>query len=169
MRSENGSFVRVSWLRVLIPGIMLSSLGACDYTRTIEPAPMCNMSAIDSQRRLVAVPGVGGQESPLTEAPLNSVNVTDFAITNKVFVRQVAASRTATGTVMVSSDIINCTDHPLQMEARTQFYDEKRMTSEPVSAWKRVYLDPRTSNTYQESSIGRETVKYYRVEVREGR
>lgn len=133
-----------------------------------EPAPICNMSAIASQRQLAAAPSrVPGGESPLLEMPLNSVNITDFAIINKVYVRTVNARRTPTGTVQVYSQVINCTDFPLNAEARVQFYDAGQAPSEPVSAWKRFALPPRTSNTFSESSIGTQNVAFYMVELRE--
>jgi hypothetical protein len=135
---------------------------------TQEPAPICNMAGIAGQRQLVAVPSaLPDQPSPLLEMPLNSVNVSDFAIINKVYVRTVNARRTPTGTVEVFSQIINCTDYPLNAEGRTQFYDTAQAPSEPVSAWKRFNLPPRTSNTYRESSIGAKAVQYYMIELRE--
>ena len=133
-----------------------------------EPAPICNMGAIASQRQLAAAPSrVPGGETPVLEMPLNSVNVTEYAIINKVYVRAVNARRTPTGTVEVYSQIINCTDFPLNAEARTQFYDAGQAPSEPVSAWKRLALPPRTSNTYRESSIGTQGAAFYMVELRE--
>jgi len=135
---------------------------------TQEPAPICNMGAIASQRQLAAVPSaVPGGESPLLEMPLNSVSITDYAIINKVFVRAINARRTPTGTVEVYSQVVNCTDYPLQAEARTQFYDAAQAPSEPVSAWKRFALPPRTSNTYRETSIGTQSAAYYMIELRE--
>jgi len=133
-----------------------------------EPAPICNMSAISAQRQLVELPpAAGGSASPLTEMPLNSVSITDYSIMQKVFVRQVASRRTPTGTVEVTSQVINCTDYPLNAEARVQFYDAAQTPSEPVSAWRRFNLPARTSNTWRESSIGTESVRYYMVEMRE--
>ncbi len=135
-----------------------------------EPAPICNMDAISQQRQLVAVPAaVPGQPSPLIEMPLNSVNITDFAVINKIWTRSINVRRTATGTVEVMTQFVNCTDFPLQLEARTQFYDSSRAPSEPVSAWKRVYLTPRTYNTYAETSLKTKDSQYYLVEVKEGR
>jgi hypothetical protein len=150
-------------------GVVLLTLAGCATTQ--EPASICNMSAIAAQRQLVAAPAhTPGQESPLLEMPLNSVNITDVAIINKVYVRTVNARRTPTGTVEVWSQIVNCTDYPLMAEARTQFFDGTQYPSEPVSAWKRIALDPRTSNTYREMSIGSgDKVSYYMVELREGR
>jgi hypothetical protein len=133
-----------------------------------EPAPICNMGAIAQQRQLAAAPSrVPGGESPLLEMPLNSVNITDFSIINKVYVRTVNARRTPTGTVEVYAQVINCTDFPLNAEARIQFYDPGQAPSEPVSAWKRFALPARTSNTYSEKSIGTQSAAFYMVELRE--
>jgi hypothetical protein len=146
----------------------LSALAGCAQVQ--EPAPICSMAGIAAQRQLVALPAAApGEPSPLMEMPLNSVSITDFNVINKLYVRSVGAQRTATGTVKVYSQIINCTDYPLNIEGRTQFYDPGQAPSEPVSGWKRLNLAPRTSNTYSETSIGTKTVQYYMVEVRETR
>lgn len=150
-----------------VPGLAIAAvlLAGC---ATPEPAPICNMSAIAAQRQLAAVPSnVPGEASPLLEMPLNSVSITDFTIIEKIFTRTVNARRTATGTVEVYAQIINCTDFPLNIEARTQFYDAGQAPSEPVSAWRRMPLPPRTSNTYREMSIGTKQAQFYMVEVRE--
>lgn len=146
----------------------ISVLAGC--AQQMEPAPICNMAGINAQRQLVALPAAApGEPSPLMEMPLNSVSITDFNVINKLYVRSVTAQRTPTGTVKVISQIINCTDYPLNVEGRTQFYDQAQAPSEPVSGWKRLNLAPRTSNTYAESSIGTKNVQYYMVEVRETR
>lgn len=142
----------------------LAVLGGCAQ----EPAPICNMNGIADQRQLVAVPSmIPNGISPVLEMPLNSVSIVDKDIINKVFVRAVTTRRTPTGTVEVASQVINCTDYPLNAEARVQFYDEAQVPSEPVSAWKRFALPPRTSNTYRESSVGTKSAQYYMVEMRE--
>ncbi|MBF0325613.1 hypothetical protein [Magnetospirillum moscoviense] len=146
----------------------ISALAGCAQVQ--EPAPICSMAGISAQRQLVALPAATPFDpSPLLEMPLNSVSITDFNVINKLFVRTVSAQRTPTGTVKVISQIINCTDYPLNIEGRTQFYDQAQAPSEPVSAWKRLNLAARTSNTYSESSIGTKNVQYYMVEVRETR
>jgi hypothetical protein len=145
----------------------IAALAGCAQVQ--EPAPVCNMSGISAARQLVALPAAPGEASPLTEMPLNSVSITDYNVVNKLFVRQVSAQRTQTGTVRVVSQIINCTDYPLNIEARTQFYDQAQSPSEPVSAWKRLNIAPRTNNTYSESSLGTKNVAFYMVELKETR
>ncbi|MGE5546456.1 MAG: hypothetical protein ACM33T_06145 [Solirubrobacterales bacterium] len=146
----------------------VAALAGCQ--QTMEPAPICNMAGIAAQRQLVALPAATPSDpSPLLEMPLNSVSITDFNIIQKIYVRSASARRTPTGTVEAYAQVINCTDYPLNVEARTQFYDQGQAPSEPVSAWKRMALPPRTSNTYRESSIGTKNVQYYMVELRETR
>ena len=146
----------------------IAALAGCAQVQ--EPAPMCNMAGIAAQRQLVALPAAApGEPSPLLEMPLNSVSITDYTVINKLFLRTVVAQRTPTGTVKVVSQIVNCTDYPLNVEARTQFYDQAQAPSEPVSAWKRLNLAPRTLNTYSENSIGTRNVQFYMVELKETR
>ncbi|HLO75107.1 MAG TPA: hypothetical protein VK196_01465 [Magnetospirillum sp.] len=146
----------------------ITALAGCSQVQ--EPAPICSMAGIAAQRQLVALPAAApGEPSPMLEMPLNSISITDYTVINKLFVRQVSAQRTPTGTVKVVGQIVNCTDFPLNVEARTQFYDQGQTPSEPVSAWKRLNLAPRTFNTYSESSTGTHTVQYYMVELKETR
>ena len=146
----------------------LLALGACAQGQ--DAAPVCNMSAIASQRARVAAPSLLPDEaSPLMEMPLNSVSITDSSIVQKIYVRQVVAQRNPTGTVKVVAQIVNCTDHPLNIEGRTQFYDATQLPSEPVSGWKRLNLAPRSYVTYAENSTGTANANYYMVEVKETR
>lgn len=154
-------------LRLLLAAALAAAATACGV---MEPAPVCDMGAIERQRQLVAGPAaIAGEASPVVEMPLNSVSITDFSIINKIHVRSVNVRRSPTGTVELWSQIMNCTDYPLRAEVRTQFYDKSQAPSEPVSAWKSLYLDPRSNNTYRESSIGTDAARYYMVELREGR
>lgn len=158
------SHVRLSAL------LLLAGLSA-SCTQIQEPAPICNMGAIANQRQLVAFPAnLPGDPSPLLEMPLNSVSIIDHTVIDKLFIRSVSAQRTPAGTVRVNSQIINCTDYPLALEARTQFIAEDRASpAEPVSAWKRLYLQARSSEFYSESSISRDSARHYLIEVRENR
>jgi hypothetical protein len=151
--------------RLLATAFGLLLLGGCT---TMDPAPRCDMGRVSSQRDLIPGPAmVPGESSPLKEMPLNSVNITDERILNKLYIRAITARRTATGTVEVVAQVVNCTDFPLNAEARTQFYDAAPAPSEPVSAWKRLHLSPRTSNVYSEFSMGAQTVDGYMIEMRE--
>ena len=138
--------------------------------RLMEPAPVCALSALAKQRQLTAAPApTPGGVSQLKEMPLNSLSIIDSGVIDKVLVRSISARRTPAGTTEVWSQILNCTASPLQIELRTQFYDNSQAPSEPVSGWRRVYLDPRTGNSYREFSSGNKTAHFYMVELREGR
>ncbi|OAN53698.1 hypothetical protein A6A04_13925 [Paramagnetospirillum marisnigri] len=151
--------------RLFAPALGLLLLGGCSG---IEPAPHCDMGRVSSQRDLVPGPAmVPDEKSPLKEMPLNSVNITDPAIINKLYVRSISARRTATGTVEVMAQVVNCTDFPLNAEARTQFTDASGAPAEIVSAWQRVHLSPRTIGNYRELSLGDKTVDGYLIEMRE--
>ena len=134
-----------------------------------KQAHLCNMAAIKHERNLVAVPGADGRLPAITEVPWNSSALLDKTITKKSYVRTAAVHRTATGTVQVRTMVANCTDHDLQIEGRTQFYDADQMPSEPPSAWKRIYLAPRSDSLYEETSLGTDAVHFYFIEVREAR
>jgi hypothetical protein len=139
-----------------------------------EPHPVCDFSAYESfgfgdpppPTGPALVAPVAGALQPM---PLDTVNVTDQGILRKVLVQSVAARRTETQTVQVAAKLVNCTDHALQVEGRTHFYDAGQAESEPVSAWQRLMLSPRTVTTYSERSTGTDQVTSYLVELREGR
>jgi hypothetical protein len=146
-------------------GLLL--LGGCSG---MEAGPRCDMGRISWQRDLVPGPAmVPGEPSPLLEMPLNSVSIIDPNIIHKVYVRAITARRTATGTVEVVAQVVNCTDFPLHAEARTQFYDGAQAPSEPVSAWQRMPLPARATTNYRELSIGTKSVEHYLIEMRETR
>jgi hypothetical protein len=149
-------------------------LGACQHTQvvplTIEPRPICDFNALMAQRGAPAGPAPVPQvPSTMTEMPLNVVNITDAAITNKIMVQATTARRTPTGTVEVWARLVNCTDFALQVEGRTHFLDEAQAPAEDVSAWNRVILPARAYGVYQELSSNATKVRYYYVELREAR
>ncbi len=159
------------------PLIVLAGLGlavgltaACQRPLVIEPQPICNFNPVAAMPAAEPAPAaVPVAPSPVTEMPLNSVNITDVAITNKIMIQSANARRNPAGTVEVWTRLVNCTDYPLQIEARTHFLDEGRAPIEKASAWNRVFLPPRTYGVYNESSTDVQKVRYYYVEVREGR
>jgi hypothetical protein len=129
----------------------------CDFT------PMLKAMRNPGPALVSPVPGT------MSEVPLNAVSMTDMSITNKVLVQSVASRRSPTGTVEISTRLMNCTDFPLQVEGRTQFLDEHQQQVEPTSAWQRVHLPARTTGVYTESSTDAQRVQMYLVELREGR
>jgi hypothetical protein len=124
----------------------------------------CDMSVIKSEREFAAPPG---EKPPVVRAPFNTVAMTDPAMLRKIFAANPVIKRSPTGTLQVSASLFNCTDYPLQIEARTQFFDSSEQPTEAVSAWKRVYLAPRTDSYYQESSVAVEA-QLFEIDLREG-
>ena len=144
-------------------------LGACE-TQTIAARPYCDFGPIEQERAKgvtgpALLPPVAGSMTPM---PLNSVTITDWKLTNKILVQAASARRTETGTVEVWSRLTNCTDYTLQVEARTQFLDANQAPAEIPTIWKRLYLSPKTINTYTASSLNTAGVDYYYIELREG-
>ena len=151
-------------------GVLLVLAGCQTQMATVEPTTICNFNALVAQRQSPPAPAEAPQQpAGPTQMPVNSVSITDYTITNKVWVEATNARRTPTGTVEVWARFVNCTDFPLQIEGRTHFLDEARAPVEAVSAWHRVFLPPRSFAVYQESSTNVSAVRFYYVEVREGR
>jgi len=87
---------------------------------------------------------------------------------SKIAVENLGITSLDTGNVEVFTTVRNRTDYPQQLEIRTQFYDDNKITTEPPSAWKRVHLPQNSSMTYKEKSITIHTVTNFLIEVREG-
>lgn len=87
----------------------------------------------------------------------------------KIAVESTNSRRTQTGTLEVWTVIRNRTNHPLQIEGRTTFFDRDKVPCEEPSAWQRVFLQPNSVATYKDSSTKVHEVNYYYIEIREGR
>jgi hypothetical protein len=140
-------------------------LSSCSSYKTTG---QCDFSAVSAAMKSPMPALVADIPDSVAPTPLNAVSVSDENILYKVMPRAVTARRTDTDTVQVIASIVNCTDYPLTVEARTQFYDEQEAPIENVTAWDRVMLSPRSTSVYRASSIGT-TVASYTVELREGR
>lgn len=87
----------------------------------------------------------------------------------KIAVEGTGARRTPTRSLEVWAQLRNRTDFPLQIEARTQFFDRDEAPIEGPSAWKRIYLPANSTAPYREVSLGVDNREFYIVEIREGR
>lgn len=154
---------------LLVPVLVAGLASACQHPAQVLPAPQCDFRAINAQgptQGSVLVPQVPGSAEMM---PLNAVNITDAAITNKIVVQSTNARREADGDVTVFARLINCTDYPLQLEARTHFLDSGQLDAEPVTAWTRLHSAAHGLVSYSTRSTAGEMVASYLVEVREGR
>ena len=100
---------------------------------------------------------------------LQNWNVGQKGKYSKIAVESTNAKRTETGTVKAWAVLRNRTDHPLQIEGRVQFFDEMEAPVEGPTAWQRVHLPANSVATYSENSTDADHVKYYYIEIREGR
>jgi len=112
------------------------------------------------------------ERAPNQRLNLDTVVILDKSLqdrkTGKLAVENSGARRTATGTVEAYAVIRNRTDHPLQIEGRTQFFDSMGIPLGAPSQWQRLYLDPQSINGYRELSTGTGEVAHYYIEIREG-
>lgn len=122
-----------------------------------------------------AQPGVriSDERAPNAGVNLDTVVILDKALqdrrSGKLAIERSGARRTETGTLEAYAVIRNRTDHPLQIEGRTQFLDDLGVPVEGPSQWKRLYLDPQSVNGYRELSTSVQGVAHYYIEIREGR
>ena len=123
-------------------------------------------------RRAAPVAGpalVANVPKSMTPIDLNAVQFTDKPLTRQVVVEGLFARRTETDTVQVTARFVNCTDKPLQVQARSSFMDVSQAPTEPVSAWTQVFIPPKGTGTYRERSMSRDEVQYYLIELAPGR
>jgi hypothetical protein len=88
---------------------------------------------------------------------------------SKIAVESTDSKRSGTGTLEVWAVLRNRTDHALQIEGRTTFFDAGKAPAEKPTAWQRVMLPPQAVATYRDFSTKVEEVNYYYIEIREGR
>lgn len=147
--------------------------GGCAQTQPVSrPVVECS-TPVWAQARGTPAPGEPGNPAlvgkeygmAMTPIPLDAVQFTDRALAERVAIQSVAARRTPTETVQVSSRFVNCTDRAVNMKARTSFMDANQAPTEPISAWRTVIIQPRATAVYQENSIGRGAVSHYLVEI----
>jgi hypothetical protein len=84
----------------------------------------------------------------------------------KISVTEHDSRRSPTGTMEVWTQIRNHTDYPLQVLARTRFYDKDRAPTGEATGWDRVQLPAQSYGTYRTFSTSADAEWYY-IEVRE--
>ena len=155
--------------KILTVSLLGLTLTACEQSAKVAPTPQCDFRAIKAlgpAQGAVLVPLVPGSAEVM---PLNAVNITDAAITNKIVAQSTNARREANGDVTVFARLVNCTDYPLQLEARTHFLDAGQIDAEPVTAWTRLHATAHGLVGYTTRSTAGSAVQSYLIEVREGR
>jgi hypothetical protein len=103
-----------------------------------------------------------GQEYGLqaTPIPLNAVQFSSWDTTKSLSVQHLYAARTPANTVAVTARFVSCSDAPFNVRVRTSFVDTNQAPTEPVSAWKTIYLQPRLTAVYSEYSTSSSAASY---------
>ncbi len=148
-------------LAVVVPGLLASAAQARE-NRVVQ----CETF------RARAAPSAGGPalianvSTSMTPIDLNSVLFTDRKLGRSMVVEAVFAQRTPTNGVKLTARVVNCTSQALAVQFRSNFMDANQIPTEKASAWKTVYLSPRATAVYEESSIGRDRVDAFLIELR---
>ncbi|TAE32381.1 MAG: hypothetical protein EAY65_07105 [Alphaproteobacteria bacterium] len=150
--------------------ILLSALlmlqASCAPVQTTGQCDFSQLSGEISKNAPALVSDVADATAP--EA-LNAVSFSDANIMYKIMPRSVRTNRTETGTANVEANLVNCTDYPLSVQARTQFYNKNNVRTEDVSGWTTLFLGAHSSETYQMQSISGDEAVRFSIELRENR
>jgi len=87
----------------------------------------------------------------------------------KIAVEASGSKYNQTGTMKVWATFRNRTNHTIQIECRVSFFDEDKMHVEGPSGWQRVIINPNSLESCMENSLSFNNIRYYYMEVREGR
>jgi len=87
----------------------------------------------------------------------------------KIAVEASGSKYNETGTMKTWATFRNRTDHPIEVECRVSFFDENKMHVEGPSAWQRIFINPNSIESCIENSLSFSGIRYYYIEVREGR
>ena len=109
------------------------------------------------------------QNLPGAQIRWNNVSLLDPSIKNKILVEATNTRRTPTGTLEAWATFRNRTNFPLQLEARSSFYDANQAPIEGPTAWQRIYLPPNATAHYSNVFSTKIDIGFYTIEVREGR
>ena len=88
---------------------------------------------------------------------------------NKLSIEETDSKRTETGTLEIWAVLKNKTTEPISVECRTQFFDRNKKIIENPSEWTRIFLNPRSIESYKVFSTKTDEIRYYYIEIREGR
>ena len=148
--------------------ILAAALGVSSHSHAEDTRVKCDFAKVEQAEK--AMRGrepalIGSVQGAMTPVALDSVYVIDSAIRRKVMAQDLFARRTPSGSIELVARIVNCTDHPLQVQGRTSFMDSTKFPTENPSAWQTVFIEPRSFGTYREVSIGRDQVAYYLIEL----
>lgn len=96
----------------------------------------------------------------MTPLPLNSVQFGSHDVSRALAIQNLYAERLPMELVQVSARFVSCGDEATSVRVRTSFMRASTAPSEPTSAWKTVYLEPRATVVYTENSTNRDAASY---------
>jgi hypothetical protein len=136
----------------------LASLAGCASPEKTPIVVQCTTPVAPDR----AGPALVGQAygMAMTALPLNSVQFSAGDVARSLAVQNLYASRTLTNTVEISARFVSCLDSPSTILVRTSFLRANSAPAEPASAWKSVYLQPRGTAVYSESSVSLDAASY---------
>jgi hypothetical protein len=158
--------VRKPAFSILALATIAAAAAALSACQPIQQTVSCDFSPYLAARQVPQLALVPAQPGTMTPIALNSVSFSDTFAAERVLVQYTGAQRTPTGTVEVTTRMVNCTDRPLVVEGRTNFFDEGQRSIEPASAWQKIHLPPRSVGHYSEMSIDTKRVQTYLTELR---
>lgn len=109
---------------------------------------------------------VANVPSSMTPIDLNAVQFTDRRLGRRLIVEGVQAMRTPAQGLKVFVRLVNCKSQPITVQLRTNFLDSNQLPTEQPSAWRTVFLSPRATAGYEETSIAGPNVGAFYVELR---
>ncbi|MFL6604457.1 MAG: hypothetical protein ACJ8R9_24415 [Steroidobacteraceae bacterium] len=141
--------------------VMLAVLAVCSGGCSTQHPPLVVKCGKVGGGHAVGAALVGQEYSlQATPIPLDSVQFSSWDTTRLLSVQRLYAARTPTNTVEVTARFVSCSDTPFNVRVRTSFVDANQAPTEPVSAWKTVYLQPRLTAVYSEYSTSRSATRY---------
>lgn len=151
-------------LCLLAMPLMLLPLGA---QATENDVVRCKTSVAREQGQSSGPALIANVPSSMTPISLNAVQFADKKLSRSIVVEGLYARRTPTDSVEVMARLVNCTDKPTAVQARSSFMDSNQAPVEQSSVWKTVFLSPQATGSYQEFSIMRgSSVANYLIELR---
>ena len=147
-----------AWLIMLATG-----LTGCAQLPADSPIVVACANPVHSTR---PGPALVGQSygMAMTPLPLNSVQFGSPEVARALAIQGLYAQRSPSDTVQVTARFVSCEGMPTSIRVRTAFLRADTAPAEPVSAWKKVYLEPRATAVYTEYSTARD-VGHYLIEV----
>ncbi len=145
---------------VLLGGCVL---GGC---ATVPGSPPVVVECSLPAQSVRSGPALVGQSygMAMTPLPVNSVQFGSRSASQVMAVQSLFAERSPTDTVQVVARFVSCADRATAVRVRTSFLRASLAPSEPPSAWKTVYLEPRATAVYTELSVATD-VAHYLLEV----